>query len=305
VHRAQVAGGDDAEAAVETITLSDELKSLAAESLIQPGHDLTLLGTTAAGKELVVVGGEGAHLLTADGTKVLDGPGGIWNVQMGYGQMKIVDAVSEQMATLPFNSPFATIASPAATLAKTIADKAPADLNHVFFVTGGSEANDTALQFIYYRNNYMGRPNKKIILARERAYHGTTYMAHSLSMDTDNMDSMNSMGEGGGELVSRLSCPDPLGRPAGMTPEQFTDHLVEELKERITKLGSGASERGERRGRARAAYSVAVQRSELRPRRCAFFVLPAGSNLTVSSVWVCVLFCSVAQKTSLPSSRSR
>ena len=190
----QVAGGDDAEAAVETVTLSDELKSLASESLIQPGHDLTQLGTNAAGKELVVTGGEGAYLVTADGTKVLDGPGGIWNVQMGYGQMKIVDAVSEQMTTLPFNSPFATIAAPAATLAKEIAKKAPADLNHVFFVTGGSEANDTALQFIYYRNNYMGRPNKKIVLARERAYHGTTYMAHSLSMDTDNMESMNSMG---------------------------------------------------------------------------------------------------------------
>ena len=44
---------------------------------------------------------------------MLDGPGGIWNVQMGYGQMKIVDAVADQMAKLPFNSPFATIASPA------------------------------------------------------------------------------------------------------------------------------------------------------------------------------------------------
>ena len=154
--------------------LTTELKELAAESLIQPGHDLQLLGKTESGKELVVVGGEGAYLITADGAKVLDGPGGIWNVQMGYGQTKIVDAVSAQMTKLPFNSPFATIASPSAELAKRIADKAPADLNHVFFVTGGSEANDTAMQFVYYRNNYMGRPEKKIVLARDRAYHGTT-----------------------------------------------------------------------------------------------------------------------------------
>ena len=165
VHVVPVAGGGDAVAAVDTVTLSDELKSLAAESLIQPGHDLTQLGTAAAGKELVVTGGEGAYLLTADGTKVLDGPGGIWNVQMGYGQMKIVDAVSKQMTTLPFNSPFATIAAPAATLAKEIAKKAPADLNHVFFVTGGSEANDTAMQFIYYRNNYMGSLSLSLCLS--------------------------------------------------------------------------------------------------------------------------------------------
>ena len=139
------------------------------------------------------------------------------------------------MTKLPFNSPFATIASPSAELAKRIADKAPADLNHVFFVTGGSEANDTAMQFVYYRNNYMGRPEKKIVLARDRAYHGTTYMAHSFSMDTDDMDSMNSLGD---DLVSRLTCPDPLNRPEGMTPEQFTDHLVAELEERIATLGA-------------------------------------------------------------------
>ena len=125
-------------AAVEVSDLTAELKELAAESLIQPGHDLQLLGKTESGKELVVVGGEGAYLITADGAKVLDGPGGIWNVQMGYGQTKIVDAVSAQMTKLPFNSPFATIASPSAELAKRIADKAPGDLNHVFFVTGGS-----------------------------------------------------------------------------------------------------------------------------------------------------------------------
>ena len=67
----------------------------------------------------------------------------------GYGQTSIIDAVTEQLNKLPFNSPFATIAEPAAVLSKKIAAIAPGDLNHVFFVTGGSEANDTALQFVY------------------------------------------------------------------------------------------------------------------------------------------------------------
>lgn len=155
--------------------LTQELKELAAESLIQPGHDLAQLGTTQAGKELVIVGGDGACVFTADGRTMIDGPGGIWNVQMGYGQKAIVDAASMQMLKLPFNSPFATIAPPAAELAKRIAEVAPGDLNHVFFVTGGSDANDTALQFAYYVSNFTERPSKKIILAREKAYHGTTY----------------------------------------------------------------------------------------------------------------------------------
>eukprot|EP01050_Picozoa_sp_SAG11_P021246 SAG11_NODE_3741_length_2255_cov_2.047310_1_plen_505_part_00 len=229
---APAAGKGAAVAVADVVDLGAELKELAAESLIQPGHDLSQMGTTKAGKELVVVGGEGAWLELSDGTQLLDGPGGIWNVNMGYGQMPIVDAATEQMKKLPFNSPFATIAEPAAVLAKKISAVAPGDLDHVFFVTGGSEANDTALQFVYYRNNFMGKPQKKIILARERAYHGSTYMSHSVSMDTENMDSVFTQG-----LVSRLTCPDPMHR-GERTPEQFTAFLADELRARIAELGS-------------------------------------------------------------------
>eukprot|EP01051_Picozoa_sp_SAG22_P000668 SAG22_NODE_19_length_32182_cov_39.206963_25_plen_504_part_00 len=228
------AGDESTAAAVVTdvVDLDAELKELAAESLIQPGHDLSNVGSTKAGKELVVVGGKGAWLELADGTQLLDGPGGIWNVNMGYGQTAIIEAVTKQMEKLPFNSPFATIAEPAAVLAKKIGAVAPGDLNHVFFVTGGSEANDTALQFVYYRNNFMGKPQKKIVLARDRAYHGSTYMSHSVSMDTDNMDSVYTKG-----LVSRLTCPDPMHR-GERSPEGFTAFLVEELLDRIEELGS-------------------------------------------------------------------
>ena len=76
------AAAADSTADVDVIELDLELKQLAAESLIQPGHDLTQLGDIKSGKELVVVGGKGAWLELADGTEVLDGPGGIWNVNM-------------------------------------------------------------------------------------------------------------------------------------------------------------------------------------------------------------------------------
>jgi hypothetical protein len=74
VQAGPAAGDSDAAVATE-VSFSDELKELAAESLIQPGHDLTQLGTTAAGKDIVVVGGEGASLILADGRTMLDGPG--------------------------------------------------------------------------------------------------------------------------------------------------------------------------------------------------------------------------------------
>ena len=57
----------------------------------------------------------------------------------------------------------------------------PGDLNTVFFTTDGSTANDTALRFIMFYNNMLGRPNKKHILTRNKAYHGSTYLTGSIT----------------------------------------------------------------------------------------------------------------------------
>ena len=58
---------------------------------------------------------------------------------------------------------------------------APGDLNSVFYTTGGSTAVDSALRFAHFYNNLRGRPEKKIILAREKGYHGSTYLAAAVT----------------------------------------------------------------------------------------------------------------------------
>ena len=93
-----------------------------------------------------------------------------------------------------------TGSGPAATLAAQIASLAPAGLNRVFFTTGGSTATDTALQFVAYRNNFLGRPKKKLILAREGAYHGSSYLTYSVSGAYEHMDQH-------AELVVRILSP--------------------------------------------------------------------------------------------------
>jgi adenosylmethionine-8-amino-7-oxononanoate aminotransferase len=66
---------------------------------------------------------------------------------------------------MPYNSPWSFTSEPAAMLSEKLAHLAPADLNHVFFTTGGSTAVDTALRFVQFYNNVLGRPRKKKIIS--------------------------------------------------------------------------------------------------------------------------------------------
>ena len=72
-------------------------------------------------------------------------------------------------------------AAPSALLAKKLAGFAPGDLKHVFFTTCGSTAVDSAIRFVHFYNNVLGRPRKKKVISREKSYHGSTYLSASMS----------------------------------------------------------------------------------------------------------------------------
>lgn len=81
---------------------------------------------------------EGAYIYGVDGQKYLDGIGGLWCVNIGYGRHEMAQAITEQVFKLPFYNSFTDMSSvPASALATKLAQLAPADLNHVFFTTGG------------------------------------------------------------------------------------------------------------------------------------------------------------------------
>jgi adenosylmethionine-8-amino-7-oxononanoate aminotransferase len=111
---------------------------------------------------------------------------------------------------------------------------APGDLDTVFFTTGGSSAVDSALRFAQFYNNLRGRPEKKLFLARERGYHGSTYLAASVTgkdrwqnpMDTER------------RLVRFLPDIAPHRRPAGMTEAEWCDEKVEDLARAIRVEGA-------------------------------------------------------------------
>jgi putrescine aminotransferase len=130
----------------------------------------------------VITHAEGVYIYDEDGNKILDGMAGLWCVNLGYGRQELVDAAAETMKTLSYYNLFFQTTTPyAARLADLIAQKTPEGLDQILFGCSGSEAVDSAIKLIWYYWNLQGKPEKKAIISRERAYHGSTVAGASLS----------------------------------------------------------------------------------------------------------------------------
>ena len=138
-------------------------------------HPLTDHSRLAEVGPLVIAEGDGCDLIAADGQRLIDGMAGLWTVNLGHGREDLVEAAVQQMRQLPYAATFGGVSSPPAVeLAEKIAEIAPPGLGAVFFVSGGSEANESAIKFARRHWVRRGRPEKSIVLAHDRGYHGLT-----------------------------------------------------------------------------------------------------------------------------------
>ena len=176
---------------------------------------------------------KGIYLYDKTGHKLIDGPGGMWNVNVGHGVKEIADAVYEQIRKMPYASPFSESTEIAAKYASRLVKYAPGDLKRVFFTAGGSSSVDSALRFVMFRNNVKGLKEKKLIISRHNAYHGSTYLSASCSgkeRDKNNFDFADN-------LVHHLSSPDPFRKDSNLSDEEFCNLKVQELEDKILELG--------------------------------------------------------------------
>ena len=147
-------------------------------------HPSTHMGAHARGETptRVVTGGEGVYITDRDGRRSLDAFAGLYCVNAGYGRTEIAEAIAKQAHELAYYHAYVGHGStPAITLARMIADRAPAGLNRVYFGLSGSDANETNIKLVWYANNILGRPEKKKIISRWRGYHGSGIMTGSLT----------------------------------------------------------------------------------------------------------------------------
>lgn len=132
------------------------------------------------GAPFIFTEGKGVYLTDISGKKVLEGMASLWNVNVGYGRKELAEAAYEQMEKLAYSNSFSSMSNePAIRLAAKLAEISPGNLNAVFFTSGGSESNDTAYKLARYYWKITGRPEKKKIIARKKAYHGVNIGATS------------------------------------------------------------------------------------------------------------------------------
>jgi putrescine aminotransferase len=185
---------------------------------------------------LVLEEGHDGWLTDIDGKKYFDAVGGMWCTNIGLGRREMVDAIAEQAAKLAYANPFTDMSNkPAARLAAKLAELAPGDLNHVFFTCGGSTANDSAVRLIQMYQGARGKKQKKHIICRHDAYHGTTYLTASLSGKAgDRMPDFDYIDD----WIHHLTSPNFYRAPEGMDEAGFCDYLVDELEAKIAELGA-------------------------------------------------------------------
>lgn len=145
-------------------------------------HPLTNLKAHLEKGALVIEEGDGVWVTDIHGNRYIEGMSGLWCLSLGYGQNRLVEAAADQMRRLPYyHLTNHKSHQPVIDLAEKLLDIAPVPMSKIWFANSGSEGNDSAARIVWYYWHAMGMPDKRKIIAHQRAYHGNTIASASLS----------------------------------------------------------------------------------------------------------------------------
>lgn len=212
---------------------ADQLVKLDGAHHLHPFTDSRTMA--AAGGTRVITRADGIYLTDAHGERILDAMAGLWCVNIGYGWDELAEVAWRQMRELPYyNSFFMTANPPSIELSAVVADLLPAHFNKLFFSNSGSEANDTNLRLVHHYWQAAGRPEKRFVISRDMAYHGSTIAGSSLG-------GFKKMHAQGGKLIPTIHhIAPPYGfKYAGdMNEDDFGRHSAGLLEAKIRELGA-------------------------------------------------------------------
>ena len=198
-------------------------------------HPFTTNEALARKGARIITRASGVYLTDSEGASIIDGMAGLWCVNIGYGRKELAQAAARQIEELPYyNTFFQTSHVPAIALAARIADLAPGDLNHVFFASSGSEANDTNIRLVRHYWALKGQPERSVIIARKNGYHGSTIGGASLG----GMVPMHQQGNLPIPGIVHIDQPYWYLEGGDMTPEDFGLARARALEEKILEIGA-------------------------------------------------------------------
>ncbi|MBI1495470.1 aspartate aminotransferase family protein [Halocynthiibacter styelae] len=210
---------------------TEELQALDAAHHLHPFTDGNALAAKGA---RVITRAQGVTLTDSDGNDYLDAMAGLWCVNIGYGRDSIADVAARQMKELPYyNTFFQTTHVPAIALSQKLAELAPGDLNHTFFSAGGSDANDTNIRLVRHYWAAKGKPEKKVIISRHNAYHGSTMGGASLG----GMKPMHAQGGLPIPDIAFIDQPNWYAEGGDLDPAEFGLERARQLEAKIAELG--------------------------------------------------------------------
>lgn len=214
------------------ITPSNDIWRLDRDHVV---HPWTHFDSFRQDGSLVLDRAEGVYIYDRDGKRYLDGVGGLWCVNIGYGREEMARAIADQALKMAYANPFVDVTNaPAARLAGKLADLAPGDLNHVIFTCGGSTANDSALRLIHYYWGCRDEPQRRYVLTRRGSYHGSTYITQSLTGKPADRQPEFRYAD---DIVRHVSEPNAYRPPEGVAEAEFEQFLIDEFEATVTELG--------------------------------------------------------------------
>ncbi|NVJ92437.1 MAG: aspartate aminotransferase family protein [Methylocystaceae bacterium] len=216
--------------------MSFKPNSTAAIDALYHLHPYTNLKSHEEDGPLVITRGEGVRVFGEDGKEYIEGLSGLWCASLGFNEPRLVKAAQKQMETLPFYHSFSgKVPDVTAQLAQKLVEMTPDGLDRALFSNSGSEANDTAIKLVWYYNNARGKPEKKKIIARNKAYHGVTVAAGSL---TGLAYAQNGFDLPASDRILRAGCPHYYRYGIdGESEEEFATRMADELEALILAEG--------------------------------------------------------------------
>lgn len=215
--------------------MSSGANSLSARDVASVVHPQTNLKQHLEDGPVIVDHASGIWVHDDDGNALLDGVSGLWCASLGFAPERLAKAAYDQMRKLSYAHLYRHNShEPAIELAEKLLSIAPPSMSKVHFQSTGSEANDVAIKLIWYYHNALGKPEKRKIISRHSAYHGSSVSAASLTGKPDMHAQFNLPLDG----FLHVECPHYfLNAQKGESEEDYATRLANDLDAFIQKQG--------------------------------------------------------------------
>jgi len=183
----------------------------------------------------VAVAGDGIEIIDSTGKRYIDACGGAAVSCLGHSNQRVIDAIKRQVQQLPYAHTSFFTTDVAEDLADRLVEAAPAGLEHVYFVSGGSEAIEAALKLARQYFVEKGEPQRRHFIARRQSYHGNTLGALAIGGNAWRREPFLPL------LIEAhhvSPCYAYRDQQAGETDEAYAQRLADELEQKIVELGA-------------------------------------------------------------------